>query len=438
MAAGRPRVSEGPLTWLRRRLNASDGPLEGERTTLSYYALLITTLSLLTLGLIMVFSVQSVTVAADAAAQAAASGADAAVQEGSPFIFFWRYLAIAVAALVAMTLVSKTPIRWIKRLSIAMLGLAAIAQIFVFVPATRYCAGGNCNWVRIPIIGTFQPSELVKLGVSLYIGWVAAAKPHWLKGVRSVALRVLLPVGIAVGLVLGGGDLGTVVILVFVTAACLWLAGLGWGWFVSLGTVGALGFSVGTMLSANRRARIHAWLNPDGADPLDIGYQPTHGRYALGTGGLTGVGPGSSRQKWGYLTQADSDYIFAVLGEEFGFAGTLLTITLYLIVGWCCLRLMRRSNDLYVKVVTGGIMMWIVGQALVNMSVVVGLLPVLGVPLPLISAGGSSLVLVMVAVGVLLAFARHEPGAEEAFAARAGAVRRTLAVIAPRRRNRAS
>ena len=118
--------------------------------------------------------------------------------------------------------------------------------------------------------------------------------------------------------------------------------------------------------------------------------------------------------------------------------GTLIVITLFLIIGWCCLRIMRRSSNRYVKVVTGGIMTWIVGQALVNMSVVVGLLPVLGVPLPLVSAGGSSLVLVLLAVGVLLAFARREPGAEEAFAARAGAVRRTLAVISPQRRNRAS
>nr|WP_249369158.1 MULTISPECIES: putative peptidoglycan glycosyltransferase FtsW [unclassified Actinomyces] len=425
---------------MRRRLSAPDGPVEGERATLSYYALLVTALFLLTFGLIMVFSVQSVTVAAKAAAEAAAAGdtASAAAQVGGPFSFFWRYLAIAVAALVAMTLVSRTPVRWIRRLSIVVLVVSAVAQVFVFVPATRHCAGGNCNWVWIPFIGTFQPSELIKLGVALYIGWVAAARPQWLQGVRPVLLRVLLPVGAAVGLVLLGGDLGTVVILALVAAACLWLAGLGWGWFVSLGALGALGFSAATMLSANRRARIRAWLDPDGADPLDIGYQPTHGRYALGTGGLTGVGPGSSRQKWGYLTQADSDYIFAVLGEEFGLLGTLLTIALYLVVGWCCLRLMRRSTDLYVKVVTGGVMTWIVGQALVNMSVVVGLLPVLGVPLPLISSGGSSLVLVMVAVGVLLAFARHEPGAEEAFAARAGAVRRTLAVISPRRRNRAS
>ena len=413
----------GPLAWLRRRMSAPDGPREGENATLSYYALLVTTLFLLTFGLIMVFSVQSVTEAAE---------------HRNAFSSFARYLVITAVALTGMILVSRAPVRWLKRVSFGALVLAALIQVLVFVPTTRVCLGGNCNWVKVPLIGTFQPSEFIKLGAALYLGWVIATKPHWLRGVRSVLLRVLVPVGVAVALVLVGGDVGTVVILAMLIGACLWLGGLRWGWFGLLGALGAVGFTAATMLSLNRRARIRAWLDPDGADPLGIGYQPVHGRYALGTGGLTGVGPGSSRQKWGYLTQADSDYIFAVLGEEFGLVGTLIVITLFLIIGWCCLRIMRRSSDRYVKVVTGGIMTWIVGQALVNMSVVVGLLPVLGVPLPLVSAGGSSLVLVLLAVGVLLAFARREPGAEEAFAARAGAVRRTLAVISPQRRNRAS
>ena len=248
---------------------------------------------------------------------------------------------------------------------------------------------------------------------------------------------MLAPAAVAIMLVMGGGDLGTVVIMVMLMAGALWMAGLGRGWFLVLGGVGLVGFAGGTMLSANRRARIMAWLNPEGSDPLDVGYQPLHGRYAMGTGGWGGVGPGSSRQKWGYLTQADSDYVFAVLGEELGLVGTVVVIVLFAAVGWCCARIIRRSNDLYVSVVTGGIMAWIVGQALVNMSVVVGLLPVLGVPLPLISAGGSSLIFVLLAIGVLLSFARQEPGAPEAFAARVGAMRRSLSVVTSRRRNRA-
>ena len=169
---------------------------------------------------------------------------------------------------------------------------------------------------------------------------------------------------------------------------------------------------------------------------MGVGYQPKHGMWALGTGGWLGVGPGSSRQKWGYLTQADSDYIFAVLGEEFGLVGTLVVIALFAVIGACCLRLMRRHTSLYVVATTSAIGAWIVGQAIINMGVVTGALPVLGVPLPLVSRGGTALVSVLLAIGVLLSFARHEPGAQEALSTSPGALRRSLAVIVPRR-NRA-
>ena len=389
---------------------------------MTYYTLLVSTGFLLTFGLIMVFSAQSVMIAA---------------QGANPFSSFARYLVIAATGVVLMMLTARMPKRWLMRVAIPLLGASVMLQALVFVPSLQSCAGGNCNWVRLPVIGQAQPSEMIKLALALYLGWVVARHPDRLRGARNLGLFVFLPVGIPVGLVMWGGDLGTVVILTMLAAGCLWMAGVRWTWFVGLGAVGLLCFTGATMLSANRRARILAWLDPGASDPLDVGYQPLHGRYALGTGGWGGVGPGSSRQKWGYLTQADSDYIFAVLGEEFGLVGTLLTVALFAVVGWCCVRIMRRSQDRFTAVVTGGIMAWIVGQALVNMSVVVELLPVLGVPLPLISAGGSSLVFILVALGVLLSFARHEPGAAESLAARGGAVRRTLAVIAPRRRNRA-
>ena len=422
-SGGRPA---GPVrrgrSRLWARLTGPDGPVGQAHAALSYYALLISTLFLLTFGLIMVFSVQSVTIAAGG---------------GSAFTAFLRYLVIAGVGLAAMVATSRIDRVWLQRLAVPALLLAVVLQSLVLVPSLATCAGGNCNWVRLPVVGQAQPSEFIKLALALYIGWVAARHKERLRGGWSVVLFVFAPAGAAIGLVMRGGDLGTVVILALLMAGALWMGGLGKTWFVGLFAAGLVAFGGATMLSANRRARIMAWLHPEAADPLDVGYQPLHGRYALGTGGWAGVGPGSSRQKWGYLTQADSDYVFAVLGEEFGLVGTILVIGLFAVVGWCCLRIMRRSQDLYVGVVTGGIMCWIIGQALVNIGVVVGILPVLGVPLPLISAGGSSLVFVLIAVGVLLSFARHEPGAERAFATHGGAVRRTLAVISTRRRNRA-
>ena len=221
-----------------------------------------------------------------------------------------------------------------------------------------------------------------------------------------------------------------------IVAGALWVGGMRKRWFALLGAGGIVMFAAASMLSANRRARITAWIHPEGADPMGVGYQPKHGMWALGTGGWLGVGPGSSRQKWGYLTQADSDYIFAVLGEEFGLVGTLVVIALFAGIGACCLRLMRRHTSLYVVATTSAIGAWIVGQAIINMGVVTGALPVLGVPLPLVSRGGTALVSVLLAIGVLLSFARHEPGAQEALSTSPGALRRSLAVIVPRR-NRA-
>ncbi|WP_233188326.1 putative lipid II flippase FtsW [Actinomyces qiguomingii] len=427
MADDTRAVRHGPGRWLRR--TGADGPVKGESSTLSYYALLIATLSLLAFGLIMVFSVQSVTAAADG---------------GNAFTTFTKYLAFAAVGLVGMVVLSRLPLRALKRLAWPALIIAFGLQLLVFIPGIGIDVYGNRNWISLPAgLGTAQPSEFIKLGLCLYLGTMVSTRQDAFLGGVDTGRKlfrflgwVVTPAGVGIGLVMAGGDLGTVIVLTALVAGALWLGGLGWRWFATLGTVGLVCFAGASMLSANRRARILSWLHPERYDPLDVGYQPQHGRYALGTGGWWGVGPGSSRQKWGYLTQADSDYIFAVLGEEFGLVGTLLVILLFAVIGWCCLRIIRRSDSLYVSVVTGGIMTWIVGQALINMSVVVGLLPVLGVPLPLVSAGGSALISVLLAVGVLLAFARNEPGTPEALRSRAGAVRRTLAVIAPRRRKR--
>lgn len=403
-----------------QRLFAPDGIVRGDSPVHTYYILLLTTLFLLILGLTMVFSVQSV----------ALSGSG-----GNITVFFLRYVAIALFGLFVMWVMSRVPIAVTKRMAIGILAFGILMQSMVLVPGLGYCAGGNCNWIRVPVIGTVQPSEAIKLGLVLFLAWLVATHGKvWEDWRSSIFILSLLYVGVAVGLVLRGGDVGTVVVLALTVAGAMWAAGLPGRWFVWGGGLGLLAFAALTGLSANRRARIISWLNPEAPDPFDVGYQPMHARYALGTGGLGGVGPGASRQKWGYLTQAESDYIFAVIGEELGFIGALIVILGFAAIGWCCLRIMRRSTDTFVTVATGALMAWLVGQALINMSVVVGLLPVLGVPLPLISSGGSSLILVLGAMGVLLAFARQDPEAVAYFAARPSFARRTAAVRASARR----
>ena len=379
---GGPQPEGTPKERRRRPSGGSDSTQSAEQVTLTYYCLLVSTLVLETFGLIMVFSVQSVTVAANG---------------GNAFT-----------------------------------DIALQCLVFTPVGVNVY---GNRNWIQVPGVGTAQPSEFIKVALALVLGtlvtWYANKRPRdraWVAGWGGV--------GVAIASVLGGQDLGTVIILVIIVAGALWVGGMRKRWFALLGAGGSVMFAAASMLSANRRARITAWIHPEGADPMGVGYQPKHGMWALGTGGWLGVGPGSSRQKWGYLTQADSDYIFAVLGEEFGLVGTLVVIALFAVIGACCLRLMRRHTSLYVVATTSAIGAWIVGQAIINMGVVTGALPVLGVPLPLVSRGGTALVSVLLAIGVLLAFARHEPGAQEALSTSPGALRRSLAVIVPRR-NRA-
>ena len=158
-------------------------------------------------------------------------------------------------------------------------------------------------------------------------------------------------------------------------------------------------------------------------------YQTLHGGYGLASGGWGGLGLGESREKWSYLPAAHNDFIFAILGEELGLIGTLLVLALFGLLAFAMIRIIRRHPDPFVQITTGAILCWIIGQALVNIAVVIGLAPVIGVPLPLVSAGGSALVMTMAALGVLIAFARSEPGAAEALAARPSVVRRSLAVV---------
>ena len=412
--------SEGAPQQRRRppSTGESDSAQSSEQVTLTYYCLLVSTLVLETFGLIMVFSVQSVTVAANG---------------GNAFTDFAKYLIFAAVGTLGMVGVSRIPLSWFPRMAWVLLVLTIALQCLVFTPV-GVNVYGNRNWIQVPGVGTAQPSEFIKVALALVLGtlvtWYANKRRDrsWKAGWCGV--------GVAILSVFGGQDLGTVIILVIIVAGALWVGGMRKRWFALLGAGGVVMFAAASMLSANRRARITAWIHPEGADPTGVGYQPKHGMWALGTGGWLGVGPGSSRQKWGYLTQADSDYIFAVLGEEFGLVGTLVVIALFAVIGSCCLRIMRRHTSTYVVATTSAIGAWIVGQAIINMGVVTGALPVLGVPLPLVSRGGTALVSVLLAIGVLLAFARHEPGAQEALSTSPGALRRSLAVIVPRR-NRA-
>ncbi|WP_298459697.1 putative lipid II flippase FtsW [uncultured Cellulomonas sp.] len=377
----------------------------------SYYLLTGATTILLVLGLVMVLSSSSVESLAD---------------EKSPYAEFLKQAQFAIVGLPVLWVMSRMSVPVLKKLAWPMLLGAGGLQLLVFTPL-GLGAGGNKNWIGVGPV-TMQPSEVVKLALALWIGAVLARKHALLGDWKHSVIPVLPVAGAMVGLVLLGHDLGTALIIMLLVGGALFMAGVPLRIFAVAGALTAAAVVALVTTSANRMTRITC-LFTGTCDPTDEGYQTLHGTWGLATGGWWGVGLGASREKWSYLPEAHNDFIFAIIGEELGLVGTLLVLALFALLGLAMSRIIRRHPDPFVVITTGGISVWIVGQALVNIGVVIGLLPVIGVPLPLVSAGGSALIMTMAAIGVLISFARQEPGAAEALAARPGVVRRSLAVL---------
>lgn len=400
---------------LRARVTSSESA-EGPR---SYYLIGGATLLLLVIGVVMVLSATTIT--------------SIRANDGNPFAEFLSQGRFVLIGVPLALLASRLPVHWYRWLAWPALILSFAMQLLIFTPLARG-AGGNTNWVLIPGINqTIQPSEFLKIGVALWLGLYLAAHGGRIREAKYLALPVLV-VGLAVALVLGGHDLGTTLVLVAMAVGAFWIAGVP-GWFFGVGGLVGLVFAAALVVaSPSRVARVLDFLGVGGADPTGAGYQSMHGMYGLGTGGIMGVGLGASREKWAYLPAAHNDFIFAILGEELGLLGTLLVLGLFGVLAVGMLRMMRRHPDPFVKITTTAIMCWIIGQALINIGVVIGLLPVIGVPLPLVSAGGSAMIATLLALGILMAFARDEPGAKAALGATRGSVRRSLAVVGSRMR----
>lgn len=379
----------------------------------SYYVVAGAAAILLVIGLVMVLSSSSV-------------DALTATQGASPYGLFLKQAQWAIVGVVAAAAMSRLPLTWAKRLAWpAMLG-AVVAQLLVFTPL-GFDRGGNRNWILVAG-QSLQPSEFGKLALAMWLGLVLARKRHLLDQWLHVLVPAVLGAGALVGLVLLGHDLGTAIIMLILVAGAFFVAGVPLRMFAVAAGVALVGVVTLAQSSDNRMARIAAFFSDD-CDRLGACYQTTRGLYGLGSGGLTGVGLGESTEKWSYLPEAHNDFIFAILGEELGLLGTLAVLVLFALLAFGMSRVIRRHTDPFVQITTAAIATWILGQAVVNIAVVIGLLPVIGVPLPLVSAGGTALVSTLAALGLVLSFARTEPGAPEAFAARPTAVRRSLAVI---------
>ena len=353
--------------------------------------LLVTTLGLAIFGCIMVLSASSVTMIS---------------QGQSPFSQVSSQVMFLVLGVIAMAGITRIPVGYYHKKSVvyAMLVAALVMQLAVVVVGVE--VNGNRNWLKIPGIGQIQPSEFSKLAIIMWLAWVYSRHGDISRSIWRTLFPSIYGVGALVLLIMLGGDMGTAMVYGFIFVGMMWLAGASRSSLLKIGGAFAVLALVGVLSSANRVARIFGiWGSCTNAN-CD---QANSGEVALTTGGFLGVGLGQSRQKYNYLAEAHNDYIFAIIGEELGLLGTLAVLLLYVGLVYCAVRIMLRTTDPLVRLATGGIMIWLTSQAIINMGMVSRILPVIGVPLPFVSYGGSSLLSSLFAAGLLLAFARQTP-----------------------------
>ena len=353
--------------------------------------LLITTLGLAIFGCIMVLSASSVTMIS---------------QGQSPFSQVSSQVMFLVLGVIAMAGITRIPVGvYHKKFVVnAMLIAALVMQLAVVVVGVE--VNGNRNWLKFPGGVQIQPSEFSKLAIIMWLAWVYSRHGDISRSIWRTLFPSIYGVGALVLLIMLGGDMGTAMVYGFIFVGMMWLAGASRSSLLKIGGAFAALALVGVLSSANRVARIFGvWGSCTNAN-CD---QANSGEVALTTGGFLGVGLGQSRQKYNYLAEAHNDYIFAIIGEELGLLGTLAVLLLYVGLVYCAVRIMLRTTDPLVRLATGGIMIWLTSQAIINMGMVSRILPVIGVPLPFVSYGGSSLLSSLFAAGLLLAFARQTP-----------------------------
>ncbi len=358
----------------------------GDATTL-----VVVTALLLVIGLVMSFS---------------ASVVDAA-ESGNAFGILQRQLLWAAIGIPAFALVVRLHPRVWRTLSWPLVLASIVGLLLVVVPGVGITRGGSTRWLGFGVI-VAQPSELAKLAIVLWLADVTARKralrPDGRLPVRHLLVPAVPLMGVVAVLVMAQPDMGTTLLIGIIVALVLFAEGLPLRLMGVAGGVAAVLGAVGSIVAPYRLARITGWLHPE-LDPSGSGFQLLQSLYALGNGGWTGVGVGSSRGKWNFIPNPETDFVFAIIGEELGLVGAFVVLALFSIVLVVGLRVARQATG-FSRTVAFTITGWLVGQAMINIATVIGVLPITGMTLPLVSAGGSSLVSTLVALGILVAIAR--------------------------------
>ncbi|HVM65964.1 MAG TPA: putative lipid II flippase FtsW [Acidimicrobiales bacterium] len=328
-----------------------------------------------------------------------ASSDEAMLHGSSPWVYFERQVLWVVLGGLALVGCAAIDYRRWRRLALPLLVVVVGLLVAVCVPGIGIVVGGSRRWLGFGQ-WQFQPSELAKLAVTLFAADLLTRRADRMHDTRFTFRPVALVAAVMTVLIMKQPDMGTTVIVVGVAAAVLWAAGAPKRTLLSAGMVAACFAALLGVLAPYRLHRLLSFLHPE-RDKTNTGYQAVQARVAMAGGRLFGVGLGAGREKTGYLPNAHTDFIFAVIGEEVGLVGCLVVVALFVAFVVLGVRAAARAPDRFGALVATGITAWIVLQALVNIGAVVGLLPVTGVPLPFVSFGGSSTVIAMAAVGVL-------------------------------------
>jgi cell division protein FtsW len=360
----------------------------------SEFLLIASTALLLTVfGLIMVLS---------------ATSATATARGEAPWEIVLKQVVFAVIGVPIMFIASRVPVTFWKKIAWPALIAAIGLQMLVFTPLGHE-NDGNRNWITIAGFQA-QPSEFLKIALALWVAYVLFRKQTLLRKWQHVFIPLVPVAGLAIATVMAGRDLGTAMILVLVVLGGLFFSGVRLRIFILPAILAAGVVAYLAVASPDRMRRFMSFLNPNCLDDYyNDCYQPLHGIWGLASGGVFGLGLGNSREKYDWLPAAANDYIFAIVGEELGLIGCAVVLALFALFAVGAFHVIRKTDDPFVRIAAGGITVWIVGQALINIGVVLRVFPVLGVPLPFMSQGGTSLLSVLLACGVLLSFARALP-----------------------------
>jgi cell division protein FtsW len=306
-------------------------------------------------------------------------------------------------------------VRFIRRVAFSSYVITIILLVLVLVPGIGNLANGSRKWFVIAGF-SMQPSELAKIAFAIWGAHLLAARRLERASLKELLVPLVPAAVIALALIVAQPDLGQTVSLGIILLALLWYAGLPLRVFgASLFAVVVAG-AILAMSAGYRSDRVKSWLDPEN-DPQDTGYQARQAKYALAHGGIFGDGLGQGVAKWNYLPNAHNDFIFAIIGEELGFVGAFGLLALFGLFAYTGMRIARRSADPFLRLVTATTTMWVLGQAFINIGYVIGILPVTGLQLPLISAGGTSTAATLFMIGIMANAARHEPEAVAALRA---------------------